>query len=328
MSNIVNAINCLGAAKNTQPIQCAIDPKFINGALIVPKGTVITTTTYSAFQTALLAGMQNVNKTSRFFPVYNFENGKFENESKVVQKTSIGSQHVVREGFNNWMWQFFTGGLNMLQALRAFNGANWDFFLWDNDPAGNKFMGLVNSGGLRAIPTDAGYIWADPFNPNDGGSKLTEYWWGAVFNQQVFTDNLGVIQAPTSIVPSLNYPGLTDANLSIASVNATKGSFNISVTNNAGVDLGALNSTALAVTTLWNGAVTSGGAALTVSGVVWVPSTTTGVPGYFTVSFATTSPYPASTGTNLTINLGSVTALVAAGMNLESSGALTSVPSN
>ncbi|MBS1915663.1 MAG: hypothetical protein JST87_05260 [Bacteroidetes bacterium] len=328
---LLNAINCLYGAQNTGVNQCSVDIKFLNGLILVPKKTTLTTSSLSAFNTALTALLYNASKTARGYPVYDIRNWKVNNEAKTVQTFADKSKAVVVEGYNDWQGQFVSGGATLMKALRAFNGSNWDFFLWDNDTQGNKLIGMVGSGStIQAIPTDGGLFWSDPWVPNDG-SKVSEYYAGVVFNQKYVTDSLGVMQLAAGTFPNIAYPGLINLNIApSATVNGTTKNFNITIVSDTGVDLGALYSGISGMTgsspALWNGSVTSGGAALTISSATWVPSTTAGVPGYFTIVVGTTN-YPGSTGTNLTFSLSAPATLVAAGIVGEAVPA-TTVPSN
>lgn len=324
---LLGAISCLSSAGNTGIQQCFCDPKFISGALLVPKGTTYTTTTLSAFQSALSASIYATSKTGRAYPVYGFEAPTDASETKTVQTMATGQKHVVREGFNDWTFQFVNGGLSLLQNLRKFNGSNWDFFFLDNDPLGQKIFGITGAAAntLRAIPSDGGYFWAAPWKLNDG-SKVTDYMAQFVYNTKYIVDTVNFVQMlPTFDFPT-SLPGLSDLVVTAsATVNATTKQFNICLISPLGVDVGAL------YPTVFGGAsgpanwaqctVVGTGLPLTVSTSVFVPSTTSGVPSYFTLTLAVTN-YPTPPAP-VFINVSVPTTLVAAGVNFESTGSLS-----
>lgn len=317
----LGALNCTSLVGNTGVQPCFLDFKFIQGAILAPKGFQFDVTT---LQTTLAAGLYNASKSARLFPVYDFEAPKDGSEAKVIQTMANGQKHVVREGFNQWGFQYVAGGLSLHKNLRTFNGSNWDFFFIDNDSQGQKIFGITGSTAtkLKAIPSDGGYFWAEPWKMNDG-SKIAEYMIEFVFKSALVNDQIAFAQATFDFPTTL--PGLDDAIIGAsATVNGTSKNFNVTVTNPLGVDLGAVYATVLNSNSLWVGTGV-GGAALTISSVTWVPSTTVGVPGYFTIVVGATN-YPTPTAP-ITLNLTVPATLVAAGAYLESTGVL-SIASN
>lgn len=126
----LNAIACASNTGNTGIQQCFLDFKFIQGAILAPKGYQFDVT---ALQTNLASGLYNSSRAARLYPIYDFEAPKDGSETKVVQSMSTGQKHVVREGYNQWGFQYVQGGLSLHKNLRLFNGSNWDFFFIDND---------------------------------------------------------------------------------------------------------------------------------------------------------------------------------------------------
>lgn len=287
----LNARTCITGNGNTGIQPCFLDPKFFQGAFLTPKGDEIDVT---SLNTALSAKVYNANKAARWYPLYDFEAPKTSTEAKTVQTMATGQKHVVREGFNDWQFQYVQGGLSLHKILRMFNGSNYDFVFIDNDTNPN-LLGTVGSSAtkLRAIPSDGGFFWADPWNPNDG-SKISEFMAQFVYASKYVNDLPATVQCSFDFPTT--FPGLIDVNLvASATVNATSGSFNICIVSPLGVDIGAKYSVPLAAPGAWTAKNTTTGVSITPSGATWVPSTTPGVPGYFTVVVPTTAPpYPAS----------------------------------
>lgn len=317
---LLNAISCLTTAGNTGIQTCFCDPKFIQGAILAPKGTVLTTSTLSAFQTALTNGIYATSKSGRMFPIYDFESPKDGSESKIVQSMANGAKHVVREGFNQWGFQYVNGGLSLLQNLRKFNGPNFDFFFIDNDPTGQKIFGIqgATANTIQAIPSTGGYFWAEPWKLNDG-SKITGYEVEFCYNTKFINDQVAYVQMPINFDFPTSYPGLDDAIVGGASVvSAVSKTFNITLLNPLGVDLVALNSVALASPAMWAGCITTpGGLPLTVSTTTFFPAIN-GQPAYMQLVLAVTN-YPTPPAP-LLINLSVPSVLAAAGLDFESTG--------
>jgi hypothetical protein len=288
----IDSFPCISNVGNTGIQPCSLDYKLLQGAYLGPKGDEIDVTN---LQTALAAKVYNPNKSARWYPVYGFETPTFNSEKKTIQTMANSAKHVVKEGFADWMFQRTIGGLSAHKALRLFNGPDWDFMFFDNDPKGQKFMGITGSAAtkLKMIPSDQGFFWADYWTPNTG-SAVAEYTSQFVFDGKYVNDLVRGVQANFDLTTML--PGLIDVNLvASATVNATSGSFNICIVSPLGVDIGAKYSAALAAPGAWTAKNTATSAAIVPSGATWVPSTTSGVPGYFTVVVPTAAPpYPAS----------------------------------
>lgn len=288
----LNGRTCITNLGNTGIQPCFLDPKYIPIGYLTPKGDEIDVT---SLQTALAAKIYNPSKAARWYPIYNLEEIKSNTEKKTVQTMATGQKHVVREGYNDWGFQYQAGGLSLHKILRLFNGSNFDFIFVDNDAPSWNMIGIAGSSAtkLKAIPSDGGYFWADPWDPNDG-SKIAAYMLNFVFKSTYINDYVATVSGSFDLPTTL--PGLIDVNLvASATVNATTGSFNICIVSPLGVDIGAKYSSVLAAAAVWTAKNTATGVTIVPSGATWVPSTTPGVPGYFTVVLPTTAPpYPAS----------------------------------
>lgn len=333
----INFNNCLGSVKNTGVPQCYLDTNFITGAIHVPKGTILDGTT-TPITTLLTNLIYNASKTARGYVAYDFEKVDDSSDKLVIQSMPNGARHPVREGWMDLLFQWFDGGINKNQAMRTFNGSNWDMFFIDTNPLNGQSnlwgiytvsasTGLVIPNKIQAFPTTpGGFIWTPPQKPNTG-SERTTYTTQYAFKQTYWADQIAAVGCAFDFPTT--FPGLNDVNVSAAAtVNATPGSFNVSLVSPLGTDIGALYSAALSGTgkTNWTCAVASSGASIVITSVTWVPSTTTGVPGFFTLAVVITPPYP-TPPLPVLINLVNANALNTAGVPYESTGAL-SIASN
>lgn len=333
----INFNNCLGSVKNTGVPQCYLDTNFITGAIHVPKGTIIDGTT-NPITTQLTSLLYNASKTSRGYVAYDFEKVDDSSDKLVIQTMPNGARHPVREGWMDLLFQWFDGGINKNQAMRTFNGSNWDMYFIDTNPLNgqsnlwgiyvvNPSTGLIVPNKIQAFPTTpGGFIWTPPQKPNTG-SERTTYTTQYAFKQNYWADQIAAVTCPFDFPTT--FPGLNDVVVgAAATVNATPGSFNVTLVSPLGTDIGALYSAALSGTgkSNWTVANAATGASITITTVTWVPSTTAGVPGFFTFAVPTTTPYP-TVPNPILINLKTVDILQAAGVPYESAGAL-SIASN
>ena len=324
MANISGILIQDAAAGNSKPSAIYLDVKNIIGVILAPKGYQISNTnlaTAAAAITALQADIANSSKAARLFPIFGFEQIADNSEDIQVQTTSIGSRHVVREGYQDWKFEFFTGGLSLLASLRKFNkqSTSHDFFFID---AQNRLIGMAISDGsgntiLQAIPCDGGFFWAHPWKMNDG-SKLAQYMLQFVFapkyiNELVNYVDLSAYDLPTTLI------GLEDVNLT-GVANATSGSYDIVPQTPTGIYLAANYGTALAQNGAW-GATNLAGAVIPITGITAVGDGKT-----FTVALDKTSPnYPSTGGAKVFINFTAPAvqaALTIAFTGFESTGAV------
>lgn len=329
----INYNNCLGSVKNTGVPQCYLDTNFITGAIIAPKGTILNGSSLS-ISAALSALVYNASKTSRGFPAYDFEKVDDSSDKLVIQTMPTGARHPVREGWMDLLFQWFDGGINKNQALRTFNGNNWDFFLTDTNPLNgqsniwgisvtNTATGLPYTNQIQTFPTTpGGFLWTPPQKPNTG-SERTAYTTQFAFKQTYWADQIAAVACPFDFPTT--FPALNDVVVSAsATVSSTTKVFNVCLVSPLGTDIGALYSAALSGSggiALWTSAVASSGVSLTISSVTWTASTTSGVPGYFTITVGTTG-YPTPPAPVL-FNLTNANALQAAGVPYESTGAVS-----
>lgn len=308
----INSFQCLADAGNTGVVPCFLDVKNIVGAILAPKGSEIDVT---SLQTNLIAKTHFVTKAGRYYPIYDFETTTDATEQKVVQNQPTGQKHVVREGFNDWSFAFVDGGLSLSKQIRKFNGSNWDFYFID---AQGVIYGIAGSTSdmLKAIPSDGGFFWCNPYKLNDG-SKITEYSVQFVFKTTYANDLLVGVQADFDFPTTVK--GLQNVTLSNPSA-TTAGLFRVkAVRTDTQGNLGDEFATELAVTSAWviknaaTGAiVTTLSATYDVAGGYFIVGATTGDTDY------PTPPAP------VTINLGAPAVLQGLGVDgYESTGAIS-----
>jgi hypothetical protein len=291
------------------------DPKIIIGAFLCPKNYELD---ISSVQANLIAATHHVSKKLRMYPIYDLLTPKDSTEQKVVQNFNTGAKKVVREGYNDWMFQYVQGGLTLLQELRKFNGSLYDFIFLDDK---GRLIGIAGSTAtkLRAVPCDGGYFWADPWKSNDG-SKVAEFNIQFVFKTIYLTDQIAFVEAGFD-VPTTIY-GLQDVVLT-AITGGTAGTYKVTAKTPVGINLAELYPTIFAgaggpANWLVKNFLTS--AAITVTGIT-IGTDTNGDPCFVFVLDTADLDYPGA-GEFLTFNLNVPATLQAAGADgYESTGA-------
>jgi hypothetical protein len=307
----LNELECLISAGNTGVGSCFLDFKNMVGTIVVPKGYEFDVTDP---KTTLLAACLNASKALRIYPVWDFEQPNDGSEEATIQSFNTGAKHVVREGFNDWRFQYVAGGLSLHVNVRKFNGNAWDFYFVDSE---NKIMGIAGSTAtkLKAIPSTGGFFWATPWKMNDG-SKIAEYILQFVFNVKYSNDLVNFVKCDFDL-PSTLY-GLQDVTLSGAAA-VTASNYNVTAkTKSVGTNLGDLYPAALAAAGMWIAKNGTTGAAVTITGVTY-----DSVNKYFVIDTDAADPDYPTAGQKMSITLAAPSVLDAAGITgYESTGAL------
>lgn len=286
----LNQFSCLDIDINTGIGACPVNFKNIIGVILTPKGFSVSTEDLATFKAALIAAAQNVSKAARIYPLYDFRPLADNSEAPTIQTFSTGQKIVVREGLQDWTFQFIAGGIDLLKKLRLLNAASTskDFLFID---AENTVMGVADTknDALKAIPSDSGFFWAHPWKQNDG-SKVAEYSLQFCFLPKYINEMVGYVKANFDL-PSTVF-GLQDVVLTNPSANVTSGSYNIAATiANGGENLADKYEADLVDPAVWvaTNAVTR--AAITISSVTYNAA------GYFVLALSVADPdYPDTPG--------------------------------
>lgn len=310
--SLLNSLNCIADAGNTGIGACSLDFKKITGAILTPKGYTIAAADLADSAT-LMAKLQAdtlaTNKAARIYPISGFVNAEDNSSGLQKQTFGYGDEAPVRDGINNWTYQFVKGGLTLLKKLRLFNKSTaYDFLFIDDE---NKILGTASADGtgLKAIPSM--YFWAHQWKANTG-QAVAEYKLEFAFLPQYVNEY--VASADAGFDFSTNIIGLQDVTVT-GVVSAIAGTYGISAVA-GGTNLGDLYDTELAAAAAFVATNFATGSAITITGVTY--NSTTKV---FAVALDVADPdYPASGFVN--INLASPSALAALGVNgFESLGA-------
>ena len=311
MGNISGILNQATAAGNSKASAIYFDVKNITGAILTPKGYQISNAnlaTVAALLAALQADCNNANKAARLFPIYGFEQISDNSEDLQVQTTSIGSRKPVRDGYNDWGFEFFTGGLSLLNQLRKFNkqSDSHDFFFID---ANNRLIGMTatDSTGntiMQAIPSNGGFFFAHPFKMNDGG-KLAGYKLQFVFHPKYINDLVNYVDLNAVDLATTLY-ALEDVNLT-GIADGTSGTYDIVLQTPTGIYLATNYAAALTQNGAWVATNTQTGVAIPITGVTAKGDGHT----FLVVLNKVDANYPTVGGQKVTITLAAPAALAA-----------------
>lgn len=296
MSNLLNKLTVVNSAKNTGVGRAFLDPKKIEGALILPQGTRFTAAAIAAgFRTAL-DNMALAAIDARLFPIHGFTNITDGSEDLIIETLGYGAKKPVREGFNDWKFEFTRGGLTLSSKLRAFNGQAPDVLFYD---AEGTVLGRNDAGDLTGIPQE--YFWQSAFKINNG-SQASKYFTGFNFHPRYLNDFPAFVKVDFDITA---VKGLIDVNLS-----ATMASNVATVT--AETDVEAVNMAvlypALGATGAWVLTNDQTGATVTITSV-------TISNGKFVVTVDTTAWTALTTGQTLSLKMAAPSVLAAAPYN-------------
>lgn len=305
----VNNISAVVNPTNPGIYYKAIDPSLIKGILFVPKGTTITSAQLSNLYTLLKGLSLNDAKSARLYEVGNLVDFKDNSEKAVTQSFGYGPEYTVRDGLYKWQFQFRKGKKPLNDALRSFNGDDWDVFFVDYNNVlwGQTYVDDEGNEGLQAIPIIE--VYTNPFGLNDG-KKLADYLIDVKFEPK-YINELGAFidDAGFQILDEL--PPIQDVVVT-GVADATSGTYDVTIKTKFGFNLfDQYNSTTsgFAQVGVFKFTNATSGATIAVTGVV-----ANAAGQNFKVTVSPTDPaYPTGSG-KVQIDLVGPTELDAAGV--------------
>jgi hypothetical protein len=219
-------LNCSENTKNVGYGSCVLDWKIIKGAFIYDAPRTFTDAEIADLQATLEADASKDSKTGRVFPVHNFIAPTDNSEAVVVETFDYGSKQPVRDGFNDWTFQFADGGACLSNALRTHNGKRYVLF-YDKD---FKIMGWKKSAGFSTIPQE--YIYTSPFKLATG-SNVAKYLIQFVFDPKYSNEEADVVKSPFDLSEIV---GLQDVEIVVNSFDQDTGVANVTLQTICGAD--------------------------------------------------------------------------------------------
>lgn len=226
MANKRGQLNCAENTKNVGFGSCFLDWKQIAGALLYDNPRSFTDNEIAALEETLAADAAKDVKASRMFPIHNFVAPTDSSENVVLETFDYGGKAIVRDGDNDWTFQYVDGGNCLQKALRTHNGKRYVLF-YDKE---NKIMGYNKSGLLAAIPLQ--FFYAHPFRLATG-SKTAAYMVQFVFLAKYANEESDFVKADFD--PS-EIDGLQDIDILVNSWNQDTGVVNATLQISCGAE--------------------------------------------------------------------------------------------
>lgn len=219
MANKLGQLACLQNTKNTGFGSCFEDWKQIVGALIYDSPRTFTLDEIAVLQATLAADAAKDNKATRMFPISNFVAPTDGSEAVVIETFDYGAKAVVRDGDNDWSFQYVDGGNCLQKSLRSHNGKRWVLF-YDKE---NKLLGYDKDGLLSAIPLQ--FFYAAPWKLATG-SKTAAYMVQFVFLAKYVNEDGQFVKATFDLS---EIEGLQDINILLNSFDQDSGVANVTL---------------------------------------------------------------------------------------------------
>lgn len=254
---------CASSYGNVGFGDCFLDLQKIKGAIQVPNN----------FQIALsdLPGLQAFfnNKIAaaigvRIFPYSGFETITDSTEEPTFNTTDYGFKYKVRNGFYDWTFRYFTGGIMLQQEIQKNGGPGKSFLYYDEQ---NVLFGYKTGGVLKGIPDTI--FEPLPWRPNTGAEAaqtLLRFIFDPVY---VNYGNLGYIKQSTFNFRDLD--GLQEVELQLFSLAANVAKVQ-PLTKISGINLETVYPTQLAAAARWSASKRSNGANIPITTVVDDPT--------------------------------------------------------
>lgn len=287
--SLLNSLDCIDEAGNTGIGTCFLDFKKIIGAILTPKGFILTSTnlaTSASLITALQAASLATLKANRIFPIGNIVNAEDNSSGLTKQTFGYGAEAPVRDGINNWVFQYVEGGLSLHKKMRQFNKTSaFDFLFIDDE---NKILGTLSPDGTGLMAIPSMYFWAHQWKANTGAA-VSEYKLEFAFLPQYVNEMVAFAKADSDITSQVK--GLVDVNVTSPSANVTSGSYNVvAKTADTGFNLSEIYSAELADVAVWKATKTSDGSVIAILSATY----SAGIGGFVLALDKTDPNYPAS----------------------------------
>lgn len=219
MANKLGQLSCLENTKNTGFGGCFEDWKQIVGAFLFDNARTFTADEIAALEDSLYDAASNDSKSGRMFPIHSFLAPTDNSEGVVLETFDYGAKAIVRDGDNDWSFQYVDGGNCLNKALRSHNGKRWVLF-YDKE---NKLLGYDKQGKLSAIPLQ--FFYAQPWKLATG-SKTAAYMVQFVFQSKYVNEERQFVKAAFDLS---EITGLQDIDVILNSFDQDSGVANVTL---------------------------------------------------------------------------------------------------
>lgn len=206
----INKPLCATSYGNTGFGDCFLEPSKIVGAIQVPSNFEISesdlATLQAFFETKIHAAIG-----TRIFPYHNFISVTDNTEDVSITTTDYGAKYITRDGFYDFSFRYFRGGVQLHQEIAKNAGSNKYFLFYDDN---GVLYGYTTGGKLKGIPVDIFYVnpWRLPTGA-DGAQYLLRFIINPIYMNK---GNLGFIKVKDALNFNLfDIVGLQEVTLTI-----------------------------------------------------------------------------------------------------------------
>jgi hypothetical protein len=170
MGNLINKPLCATEYGNVGFGDCFLEPAKFAGAIQVPKDFEIAEGDLGTLQTFFLTKTHAAIGT-RIFPYHSFTAVTDSSEDVQITTTDYGAKYITREGFYDFAFRYFTGGVQLHQEISKNSGSGKYFLFYDDN---DTLYGYTSGGKLKGIPVDIFYVnpWKLPTGADAAGYFL------------------------------------------------------------------------------------------------------------------------------------------------------------
>lgn len=219
MANKIGQLACLDNTKNVGFGGCFLDYKQIVGAFLYDQPRTFSAAEIAVLEATLADEASKDSKALRMFPIHNFVAPTDGSEGVVVETFDYGAKAIVRDGDNDWSFQYVDGGNCLQKALRSHNGKRWVLF-YDKE---NKLLGYDKQGLLSAIPLQ--FFYAEPWKLATG-ANTAKYMVRFVFLAKYVNEDGNFVKAAFELT---EIEGLQDIDILVNSFDQETGVVNVTL---------------------------------------------------------------------------------------------------
>lgn len=311
--------NCVQLIGNTGVSVCPYNPKNIVGIMLVPAGTTWTPTQVTAWQATVAAGVAHITETSRYFPISVFEDIEDKGSDAETTTTGYGVTKYIRNGKYAWRFMYSNGAMDLHAELSRFNGQQDRYDVLLMDGVNNGFLCTASGqNNVKGFSLDT--LYAPNIKVNTGGADTIYAIEVGLQDSDEMNLNWRLISVPRTIPITTNssFLGLKPTRLEVVTelVASTK-TIVVRVWSGA-TNLYDYYATELVTLDCWD-------IVRNATGISTIASSVTATPA--TKSFTVVSSTMATSAANdeITVNLGTVAQLSAAGITRQANASAQSV---
>lgn len=170
MANKINVPICATSFGNVGFGDCTFDPGKIVGAIQVPRDFEISQSDLDGDLRAFFETKTHAAIGSRVFPYHYFSTVADNTEDVTINTSDYGDKDIVRDGYYDFTFRYFTGGIGLHQEIAKNSGKGKYFLFYDDN---GYLFGYKSGTKMKGIPTSVFYV--QPWRINTGADTAGYY---------------------------------------------------------------------------------------------------------------------------------------------------------